>query len=313
MAHNRGPAIGIGLVLALGVRLGISAAGEEDVSLVLSRSIEPYLTAAEGIREAFHEAGLASVDVRDMQGDAGEGARIAGELKQRRPRLIMTVGTEATQTISQQLSGIPIVFCMVVHPEALPSTDQPVTGISMEVSPHEALRVLRQVLPQARRVGLLANSAIQRPEAIGRRVAAAREQGLEVSVERIDAVTEVPQRLRALLPTIDAFWLIPDETVLAPEMVRYLMLETLRQQIPVLAPSWRFVEDGALVAVACDYKDVGRQAAELAVPVLRGAPGGRDPIVEARKSLLYVNLKVAKTLRIEIPASLISQAEQVIQ
>ena len=304
--------IWLGILGALAVTS--AEATEPNVSVVVSQSIEPYLEASEGIQEALQAAGMrVGFDLHDMRGDPGEGARIAAELMKRKPSLIITVGTEASRLISEQTEGIPIIVSMVIHAEALVVGGKSVGGVSMEVSALEQLRVLPDVLPAAKRVGLVYNPALHEPEAIGRWQEAARQLGLELAIEPVEDMKDLPSRLQTLLPAIDAFWLIPDETALAPQTIRHIMLETLRRRIPVFAPSLRFVQEGALAAVACDYRDVGRQAGELAAHLLSGRTLDSGRLLDARKSKLYLNLKIAKTLDIVMPASLMTRADHVVR
>ena len=249
-------------------------AAEPRVSVVVSRSIEPYLEAYEGIRETLQPIG-ADIDLQDMQGNAGTAAKIAAEVMRRKPDVIVTVGTEASRLISEQTSEIPIVFSMVIRADALMAGGKSVGGASMELPVLEQLRVLPAILPNARRFGMVYNPALHTPEAIARWRDAAQTLGLELAVEPVGEAREIPQRLEILLPTIDALWLIPDETVLDPQTVRHIILETLRRRIPVFAPSLRFVQEGALVAVVCDYRDVGRQTGEFTAQLLAGRSGGR--------------------------------------
>lgn len=304
------PRLWLGLIVAVAVT-SLEAA-EPRVSVVVSRSIEPYLEAYEGIRETLQAVG-ADFDLYDMQGNPSTAARIAAELMRRKPSVIITVGTEASRLISEQTSEIPIIFSMVIRADVLMADGKPVGGVSMEVPVLEQLQVLPAVLPDAKRLGMVYNPALHTPEAIARWRDAAHALGLELVVEPVGEVREIPQRLQTLLPTIDALWLIPDETVLAPQTVRHILLETLRRRIPVFAPSLRFVKDGALVAVACDYRDVGRQTGEFAAQLLAGQSLGPTRVLDARKSRLYINLRIAKTLGIVVPALLMNQADRLIQ
>ena len=298
----------------LGTLISYAAADEPKISVVLSRSIAPYLEAVEGTREALQAAGLsAAFDVRDIKGDRKEETRIADEVVKQQPRLIITVGTEATTLMKASTNTIPIVFSMVVRAETLVKDHPSVIGASMEVPAREQLRVLQTLLPSLKRVGVIYNPALHHPDAMIRHQEAAHDLGIELVVEPVDTVVDVPPRLKTLLPTIDAFWLIPDETVLAPQMVQHILLETLRARLPVLAPSWAFVEQGALVAVGCDYRDVGRQAGELAVNVLLGRPQLPTGVVEARTTRVYVNLRTAKTLGISIPQDVMTSVDRTVR
>ena len=304
---------GAWVCVLIGVTQGVLGAEERQVSVVLSRSIPPYLEALEGAQEVLHDAGIQAADVHDVNGDPKEGVRIAVELTKRHPDVVLTVGTEATQLISARTPGVPVIFSMVVHAETLMSANPSLAGASMEVAPQEQLRWLTKLLPNATRIGLLYTPSLHEPGVIERYRRAAHELGVDLVVEAVHDVTEVPLHLRTLLPTIHAFWLIPDETLLAPETARHIMLETLRGRVPVLAPSWAFVEEGALVAVACDYHDVGRQTGELAVRVLRREPLGSDRVLEARLAHLYLNMRIAKALGIPVPPELVAHADRTVQ
>lgn len=303
------------LAVAAAVALSASAlpaAEESGVSIVLSRSIAPYLTAAEGAQETLRAAGIRTVELHDMAGDQAQATRIAGHLLQEHPRVIITAGTEATQAMRQQTSGIPVVFSMVVHPDQLLEDHQPICGVSMEVPAAEQLAYLKSAVPAVRRVGVLFNPAIQGPAAMEHRQRAAEEQQLELIAQPVSTAAEISSGLRTLLSQVDALWLIPDETVLGPETAEHILLETLRYRVPVLGPSLLFVQRGALLAVSGDYKEVGRQAGELAVAVLSGKRPAAA-VVEARKPVLYLNLRSAQTLGVSVPQTLIDQAEQVIR
>ena len=304
------PLLWLGLIAAVAVP-SLEAA-EPRVSVVVSRSIEPYLEASEGIRETLQAVG-ADIDLRDMQGNPHTAAQIAAEVMRQKPPVIITVGTEASRLMSEQTSEIPIIFSMVIRADVLMAASKPVGGVSMEVPALEQLQILPVVLPDAKRLGMVYNPALHTTEAIARWRDAAHALGLELVVEPVGGVREIPQRLQILLPTVDALWLIPDETVLAPQTIQHIILETLRQRIPVFAPSLRFVQEGALAAVVCDYRDVGHQTGEFAAQWLAGQSLGPTRVLEARKNRLYINLRIAKTLGIVVPASLMTRADRLIQ
>ena len=303
----------LAISLLIGITPGVLSAEEHQVSVVLSRSIPPYLEALEGAQEVLRDAGIHTADVHDVKGDPQEGARIAIELAKRSPELVLTLGTEATQLMSARASGVPVIFSMVVHADALTSANPSLVGASMEVAPEEQLRWLTTLLPHAKRVGLLYTPALHEPDVIERYRRAAHAAGLDLVVEAVHDVTEVPVHLRTLLPMIEVFWLIPDETLLGSETARHIMLETLRGRVPVFAPSWAFVEEGALLAVGCDYHDVGRQSGELALRVLRREPLGSERVLEARLARLYLNVRIAKTLGIAVSPDVVAKADRVVR
>jgi len=285
----------------------------QSVSIVISRAIAPYVASAQGTQQALKDAGIRTVQVQNMAGDLNEAGRIAAELRAHPPDVIVTVGTEATRAMRREFDDIPIISSMVVHPETLLEKDQSVYGASLEVPAGTQLSSLKELLPSAQRVGILYNPTLHGETAMDRRREAARENHVELVLQPVSAAADIPKGLQALLvKQADALWLIPDETVLAPETVQNLLLETLRSRLPVVAPSLLFVQRGALLGVGGDYREVGRQAGEMAVSLLSGKRLAA-PMTEARKAVLYLNLRSAQALGIDVPKALIDRAEQVIR
>jgi putative tryptophan/tyrosine transport system substrate-binding protein len=67
------------------------------------------------------------------------------------------------------------------------------------------------------------------------------------------------------------------------------------------------------MAYGIDFPDVGHRAADLFDQILRGAKPGQIPIFEPVKFTLSINLKTAKALGIEMPSTLLAQADEVIE
>ncbi len=113
---------------------------------------------------------------------------------------------------------------------------------------------------------------------------------------------------------IDALWILPDDTILAPEVVQYMLLFSYRHKVPLLGLSERHAQMGALLSLSfASSEDIGRQAGELANSILEGKTAGEIPYTTARLVKLIVNLRAAQKLGIEIPKSIIAMADNLIQ
>jgi len=104
--------------------------------------------------------------------------------------------------------------------------------------------------------------------------------------------------------------MIPDQTVVSKESFRYMLEATLNRKIPILAFSPSFVKGGALLALAPNYQEMGRQAGRLVQKILGGTSPGSLPPVHPQGSL-FLNLNTAGALNINIPTEVLQKAEQI--
>jgi putative ABC transport system substrate-binding protein len=73
------------------------------------------------------------------------------------------------------------------------------------------------------------------------------------------------------------------------------------------------VPSGGLISYAADYPDIFRRAASYVDRILRGARPGDLPVQEPAKFTLSINLKAARAINLDLPQSLITRADEVIE
>jgi putative ABC transport system substrate-binding protein len=122
---------------------------------------------------------------------------------------------------------------------------------------------------------------------------------------------DVPRALRALLPSVDALWLVPDSTVLTDESLRFILNTALEERVPVIGFSREFARSGAFLCLSVNYGDIGRQAAQLARKIIDGQIVLPMKPVHPERIELSVNLKTGKFLKLEIPKELEHMADEV--
>ncbi len=132
--------------------------------------------------------------------------------------------------------------------------------------------------------------------------------GLILKTFPVKSAKEIPE-IKEM--KIDALWLIPDLVVCQPTVIGHILRSSLKHKIPVMGVSQSYVKAGALLALSCDYEDIGRQSGEIALRILNGESLVDIPVSVARKTKLYLNLAVAERLRIKIPRDIIKRAEEV--
>jgi putative ABC transport system substrate-binding protein len=305
-------AISLGLLLAWCP--AILAGG---VLILKSRDIGPFQQAVEGLTSVLDSAGV-SVIMMSSPEDGEEAVPLAETIALEDIEVVVTVGTVATDRVLSQHLDVPTVFCMVLDPvgrgfvDDLGSPGGHLTGVEMDIPIQAQLEALRETVPRARKIGVLYSSDRNR-ELIARAADIADSMGLELVPAVVTSDEAVPKVLRSLTNNVDALWGIPDPIAFSNISTEHIILTTLRGGIPFMGLSASFVKAGALLALSCDYEDVGRQAGEKVLRVISGQPPGEIPVSAPRATDLHLSLRTARLIGIDIPSSVVAKAREVRQ
>jgi putative ABC transport system substrate-binding protein len=300
------------LLLILGVAPALdtlSAAG--GIAVLMSSREAEYKEALRGFKETAKQPVVAEYDMED---DIDRGRKQLAEIEAKvKPELILAVGFSALQAVVNQ-TDIPIVYCMVLNPPSvLGDTARKVTGASMNIAVEQPLRLLKQLGPNIKRIGVVYNPA-RTGYLVKRAVAVARQEGLQLVTREVTSARDAIAAVGPLLEEVDALWLVPDESLLQRAVVQQMLLLAYRKRVPLLGLAEGHAKMGALLALSfASTQDIGRQAGELANEVLSGKSAGDLPYTTARQTSLIVNLKAAQKLGLEVPKAVLGRATTVIQ
>ena len=290
-----------------------TAAGAADVAVVMSADVDAYTEALKGFKASLRHKVVAEYD---MEGDLDRGRKQVAEIGAKvKPDLILAVGIWALQALSKDASTVPVVYAMVLNPPSvIGSGAKNITGASMNVPVEQTLRMVKQLGPQIRRVGVMFDRA-KTGYLVARAEAVARDEGLQLVAREIRSAKEAISALDTLGEQgVDALWVLPDETNLAPAVLQQMLLFSYRRKVPLIGLSESQAQMGALLSLSfASSEDIGRQAGELANSILAGRAPAEIPYTTARRVRLTVNLKAAQKLGLEIPKSILAAANSVIQ
>jgi putative tryptophan/tyrosine transport system substrate-binding protein len=220
----------------------------------------------------------------------------------------------------QATSVIPIVFAAAGDPVGtglVASLARPggnVTGLSIQQTDLAAkrLELLREVVPGLRRLAILANVGGPAVVLDMREVeAAARTLGLEVIASEIRRGEDIVPAFEALNGRADALYVCIDPLV-NTHRIRINTL-ALAARLPTMHAYREYVEAGGLMSYGANLPDLWRRAADLVDKVLRGGKPGDIPVEQPTKFDLIVNLTTAKALGLDVPATLLARADEVIE
>ena len=298
--------LGFALLLAL-CAPPVSESAAVDIAILQSSDIEAYREAIAGLK-ATGPIGAIYTEY-DMQGDLELGRKLAHKVRAANASLVVAVGLKAALAAKAEIVDIPIVYMMVLDPLKHQLRAANMTGTLLEVPLDRQLKIVRKFLPTLNRLG-----ALYDPAKTSSRITEASRQattsnfhlkGLPVESEK-----DLPQQLRALLPDVEALWLMPDSTVLTNESVRFILESALARQTPVIGFSPELTRLGALLSISVNYGDVGRETGLLTKRILDGE--GQLPLtpLPIERFKITVNLKIARFLGIMFPSELTSLIDE---
>jgi putative tryptophan/tyrosine transport system substrate-binding protein len=264
-----------------------------EIVILQSSELPYYEQAVQGFKAAIP----ATTKVREynLSGQLTRGREIGKSLRASPPDLILAVGLKAAIAAKLEIFDQPVVFCLVLNPDAhgLPTSNM--TGIEVRTPPETQLTALRSVIPHRRRIGVLYDEE-HSGTFIRNAHRAAKQQGLELVAVAIRGRDDIPQAVRGLLPMIDAFWLIQDQTVISESAIPFYLESTLDAKVPLFTFSSTLVQQGALGALVVDAWTVGQQAARLAQARLKAPNTATDSLQAPEQPQLAVNVSAAEYL-----------------
>jgi putative tryptophan/tyrosine transport system substrate-binding protein len=293
----------------MSVRLVRIVPKSPNITVLKSHDLAPFNQALAGFTTACPD----QITTYDLGGSPNDAKGVVDRITTAKPQLILAIGPLATQMAQAEFREIPVVFVMAPNPPKDGRNGTNMTGISLHIPIDKQLATYNALLPSIQNIGVIYD-----PTKTGAMVHeasdVAQKLGLQLHTAPIASSKEVAAALRSLVGTIDALWMLPDETVVTRESFEFLVLAAFKHRLPLLALSDAFVKAGALASVSLDYVDLGRQACRLAQDIASGRqrPAEVD-VVPPAKAKLAINLKVAKQIGLTLPQAIVESADQVFQ
>jgi putative ABC transport system substrate-binding protein len=259
-----------------------------------------------------------AIEYRWAEGRSERFAELAAEFVRLKVNVIFSVGSAAA-VAKQGTSMIPIVFAMAGDPVGsgmVASLARPggnVTGLSIQSGDLAGKRIelLREVLPDLRRLAIIANIGSQSVLEMTEAQAAAHKLGLAVNVLEIRRAEDIAPAFRELGSGAEALYVCPDPLVNA----NHARINTLAlgARLPTIHPFRDYLGTGGFMSYGANNADLFRRAGDYVDKILRGAKPADIPVEQPTKFDLVINLITAQALGLTIPPTLIARADEVIE
>jgi ABC-type uncharacterized transport system substrate-binding protein len=281
-----------------------------------------------GFRERLQKLGWAEghnirIDTRWTEPDDAETRqRFAKELVALQPDLILSHATPNTAALLQQTRTIPIVFAFVADPvgsgfvASFPRPGGNATGFT-NFEPTMAgkwLELLKDIAPRVSRAAFLFNpsTATSAEIFLNSFKAAAISFGVEPIVTTVRDASELETVIAAQASEPNGGLIVMADTFTLVHRAQITSLSD-RHRLPAVYPYRQFAEIGGLLSYGADLLETFRNAATYADRILKGEKPSELPVQAPVKFELVINLKTAKALGLDVPATLLAIADEVIE
>jgi len=298
------------------------------VGLIDAGSVDSSALLVTAFRKGLNEAGYVEgqnvmVEYHWLEGEYDRLPKLMADMVHRRVAVIATPGSNpAALAAKAATASIPIVFGVSFDPVRLglgPRLGRPggnATGINFFTNELGAKRfgLLHDMVPKAIRIAVLVNptNASTAETTLKDVKEAAPIIGMQIQILNATTIGEIDAAFASLArERPDALFVAPDSFLLS----RREQFATLasRDRIPAAYGNRGYVAVGGLMSYGIDLAEVYHHVGVYTGSILKGAKPADLPVVQSTKFELVINLKAAKALGLEVPAGVLSIADEVIE
>jgi putative ABC transport system substrate-binding protein len=279
------------------------------------------LALAQGLQESGWTIGRnVRIDTRWGQGDAERYRRYAAELVALAPDVILVNGPAALAQLQQATRSVPILFVNVVDPVGagfVASVARPggnATGfmLSEYSTSGKWLELLKEIAPRVTRAAIIRDPTLTATVAQFAAIqSAAASVGVELSPIDMRNTGEIERAVAAFARAPNGGLIV----TAGGTSVRRSLIITLadRHKLPAVYPFRYFVTSGGLISYGPDTIEPYRHAAGYVDRILKGEKAADLPVQAPTKYDLVINLKTARVLGLDVPATLLTRADELIE
>lgn len=278
----------------------------------------------EGLRKTGYEEGRnVAIEYRWAQGHNERVPALIADLVGRKVDVIAVPGgVPGALAAKAATSTIPIVFEMGADPVALglvASLNHPggnitgATSLSAEVNP-KRVELLHELLPKAEIFGFLVNPTNPANDQASSKLAMAAAKSLELKLQVLNASKEDDfEAAFAELVRLHAGGLVISNDTFYVTRQELLAVAAIRHAMPAISQSREFVTAGGLMSYSGSYTETHKQAGVYTGRILKGERPADLPVYRSTEVELFINLRTAKALGIDVPLWLLGRADGVIE
>jgi putative ABC transport system substrate-binding protein len=289
-----------------------------------SGDLIPHLVAAfrKGLSETgFVENRNVAIEYRWAETHYDRLPQLAAELVNLKPTVIAAAYLPAALAAQAATSTIPIVFISGVDPVTaglVTSLRKPggnLTGLSnfnTRLTP-KRIELLHDVVPRSSAIAVLVNPNSPATQTIDAEAqTAAQALGLRLDIYGAGTEADIDGAFATIIKSGADALIVAGDAYFNARRAQLISLAA-HHRIPVIYDRKEIAMAGGLISYGINNSDIYRQAAIYTAQILKGAKPADLPVQQPTKVELVVNLKVAKSLGLDLPTSVLLSADEVIE
>ncbi|MCR5343239.1 MAG: ABC transporter substrate-binding protein [Butyrivibrio sp.] len=269
--------------------------------------------------EGIVEGENLTVHFQNAQADTGTASQISDAFVADGVDLICGIATPSAMSAYNSALGttVPVIYSAVSDPVAAELANEDgtpvgnITGTSDALAVTEQLEMIRKMLPDAKKIGILYTTSETNSEStIAQYKEHAADYGFEIVDSGINSLADLDMAAADLVTKVDCINNLTDNTVVSG--LQTVLSYANEQKIPVFGSEVEQVKVGCVAAMGLDYVKLGVQTGEMAAKVLKGEKQASEmPFEVINEPSLYVNTAAAEGIEMQLDEELVSTAAEV--
>lgn len=220
---------------------------------------------------------------------------------------IIAIGLLAA-TVGLEIESKQLVFCQVYNYRDYDLLSATSKGVSLLPPFDLQLDHWTRLDPDLRSVGIITGP--NQEDLVEEARAAAERHGIDLSVRNVSSDKEALYTFRLLTPEIQGLWMLPDNRILSPEVVREIMAYSARHRKGVVVFGANLLSLGGLMSMTADAGDVAEQALRRLRQISANGNLAGPEMSPLTKVRVEVNPEIARHLGLSIPEALASSIQR---
>ena len=275
----------------------------------------------EGFLAGLEEEGIVegtnlTVLFDNAQADTGTASTISDNYVSKKVNLICAIATPSAMSAynSTMNTDIPVIYTAVSDPVGAGLANEDgspvgnITGTSDALAVDAQLKMIRQILPDAKKIGILyTTSEANSVSTIEQYKEAAGSFGFEIVDSGINTIADVDLAAADLVTKVDCITNLTDNTVVSA--LQTVIAKATDAGIPVFGSEVEQVKAGCVASMGLEYFELGKQTGHMAAKVLKGEAKASEMNYEViSEPSLYVNTAAADKVSLALDDDFVASA-----